>query len=132
MTSRDWFYVVGLLGLASLVPVVWAIVDVTRRPPWQFSMGRKLLWALALGVGWLIVWPFALVASLVYLTSVRRRFADPRLGGSGPAGPYAGGAPPTQPPPPQAPLPPAAWYPDPAGGGGERWWDGRGWTDHRR
>ncbi len=25
---------------------------------------------------------------------------------------------------------PAGWYSDPAGGTGQRWWDGAGWTDH--
>ncbi|NEK57647.1 DUF2510 domain-containing protein [Geodermatophilus sabuli] len=30
-----------------------------------------------------------------------------------------------------APPPPPGWYPDPAGsGGGTRWWDGQGWTQH--
>ena len=28
------------------------------------------------------------------------------------------------------PSPPAGWYPNPAGGGGSRWWDGQGWTEH--
>lgn len=176
MTYRHWLEVFGGLALVSLIPVVWAIVDVARRPAWQFSTGRKVMWAVSLGFGWLILWPVALISSVVYLTVLRRRFppssavppqgsgfppysrygsgapSDPYgtghygtgpYGGSGPhgggpygagpygGGPYGGGYPPQPPPPPQ-PLPPAGWYADPAGSGKERWWDGRGWSDHVR
>lgn len=31
-----------------------------------------------------------------------------------------------------ATLPPAGWYADSTAPGHERWWDGRGWTDHSR
>lgn len=171
MTSRQWLEVFYGLALVSLIPVVWAIVDVARRPAWQFSTGRKVMWAVSLGFGWLILWPVALISSIVYLTVLRRRFppssAMPPQGsgfppygqygsgapgdpsgtapyGSGPpgggpygggpygGGPYGGGYPPQQPPPPPQPLPPAGWYADPAGSGKERWWDGRGWSDHIR
>jgi len=29
-------------------------------------------------------------------------------------------------------APVAGWYPDPESPGGERWWSGSGWSDHRR
>lgn len=39
-------------------------------------------------------------------------------------------APFVQAPPPAAPAP--AWYPDPEHPHYQRWWDGHGWTEHRR
>lgn len=129
--SNGFLLVFGLLALVSLVPVIWAIVDVVRRPAWQFSTGRKVMWAITLGVGWLILWPIALISSLLYLTVLRRRFPPRTLGPGIPTaaeGPWRPTAPQVHP----RDLPPAAWYPDPAGGPGERWWDGLGWSGRTR
>lgn len=98
VTSSTLVLVVGALGLASLVPVVWAIVDVARRPVWQFSTGRKVLWATTLAIGWLLLWPLALVSSIVYLAVLRRRFPPAAAGPRdsmygrhyGPHGPFGG------------------------------------------
>lgn len=126
LPEHDWLLVLGALALVSLVPIVWAIVDVLRRPVWQFPNGRKVLWVITLVVGWLVLWPMALLSSLLYLVVVRRRI--PTVA----AAPQIYSAVPSPPPPPPSSLPPAGWYPDPSGRPGERWWDGRGWSDHIR
>lgn len=74
MADQTWLLVVGSLALAALIPVVWAIVDVIRRPEWQFSSGRKVMWTLTLAIGWLVLWPLALASALLYLLVLRRRF----------------------------------------------------------
>lgn len=128
LPEGGWWLVVAAIGLAALVPVIWAIVDVLRRPSWQFPTARKVLWVIMLVVGWLLLWPLALVVSLLYLLVLRRRLAWP-------AGMPAAAPPVNSVPPPQAPptaLPPAGWYPDPSGVHGQRWWDGRGWSPHVR
>ncbi len=129
LATNSWLLAFGAVGLASLVPIVWAIVDVVRRPPWQFSVGRKILWVATLAVGFLIgLWPVALASALLYLFVFRKRLpasaAKPSMATWDPYAEAAGGRPP--------PLPPAGWYADPSGQPGERWWDGRGWSEHVR
>ena len=127
--ASGWLIVLGAAALVSLVPIVWAIVDVVRRPPWQFSTGRKVLWVGTLAVGFLIgLWPVALLSALLYLFVFRKRLPVMTPGAPmatwDPYAASAGGRPP--------PLPPAGWYADPSGQPGERWWDGRGWSEHVR
>ncbi|MHB8218775.1 MAG: DUF2510 domain-containing protein [Acidimicrobiales bacterium] len=116
----------GVLALLALVPIVWAIVDVVRRPSWQFSTSRKVLWVVMLGLGWLVLWPVALISSVMYLAVYRRRLpvalAPPSMATWDPYATESGGRP--------SQLPPAGWYSDPGGGPLRRWWDGRGWSEY--
>ena len=124
--------VVGL-ALASLAIVIWAVVDVSRRPRWQMPPVRKAFWIITLLGGWLLVWPAALVSAVMYLAVLRRRLNAVAIEPPGIIGGWGGTGQAPGPPPPPPPLPPAGWYVDPAGQPGwQRWWDGRGWTDHLR
>ena len=127
--SGDLLIAAGALALVTLALVLWTVVDVARRPRWQLTGGQKAMWIIGSIVGWVLVWPVAAVTALVYLFVLRRRLNAL--------------TPPTLIPAPSdahvlvvdqstRDLPPAAWYPDPVGGPGERWWDGRGWSDHVR
>ena len=74
---------------------------------------------------WLTVAILALFYAILYLAVLRKRFppvaASLPVATWDPYGPAAADRPP--------PLPAAAWFTDPSGRPGERWWDGRGWTD---
>ena len=126
--SGDLLITAGALALLTLVLVLWTVVDVARRPRWQLTGGQKAMWIIGSIVGWVLVWPVAAVTALIYLLVLRRRLnaltPPVALPGGDPRGALV--------PEPRPDLPPAAWYPDPAGGIGQRWWDGRGWTDHLR
>jgi hypothetical protein len=126
--SNGWLAVIGVAALVALGLVIVAVVDVAPRPRTQLTASQKTLWILGLGLGFVFVWPAAAVMAVVYLTVVRKRLRAMALPGLSQAtwDPYAGGAggrPPD--------LPPAGWYVDPAGQG-QRWWDGRGWSEHVR
>lgn len=126
------FLVLGALTVASLVLFVVALVDVVRRPDWQWKLAgqEKILWIILL----CLVNVFGIVP-LIYWFSIRKKLVAVEAAaasGQYPSGYLAGGGfvpgPYVAPP---AAWPPG-WYPDPAGGGGRRWWSGQGWTEHHR
>jgi len=119
----------GVVTLLALIPVVWSIVDVVRRPATQVTASQKTMWTIGMAVSWVFLPPLAGLWALWYLLVLRRRLNISVNAALSQAtwDPYqtaAGGRPPD--------MPPAAWYPDPGGSSSERWWDGRGWTTHLR
>jgi hypothetical protein len=63
--------VIVLLGLVSLVLVIWAIVDVAGRA--ALSPGAKAGWIIGLILGTVLFGVVGLVVALVYLVGVRPR-----------------------------------------------------------
>lgn len=59
--------------LVSLVVVVWAVVDVARRPSAVMSNGKKAAWIIGCVVGWFFFGLIGAVVAIVYLVGPRRR-----------------------------------------------------------
>jgi len=131
-------YIVVIFG--SLAFMIVALVDIVRRPDWQWKLAgqEKVLWIILV-----LVVNFLAIPSFIYWFSIRKKllavesaaaagaYGPGRMGFSGwepapaptwgPTGP--GGVAPV------APAPPA-WLPDPSGQHLLRWWDGLRWTEH--
>lgn len=122
-----WFAII----IGSLVMMIVALVDIVRRPEWQWRLSgqEKVLWVLLV-----ILVNFLAIPSLIYWFNIRKKLKAVEEGAaSGRYGPghmtYSGWEP--------LPVPitnpemaPAGWYPDASGQGHFRWWDGTRWTDH--
>ncbi len=64
-----------LIPLAILALVIWAIVDVARRPTEVLSRGAKTAWIAGLVLSTLLFEIVGVVVALVYLVGVRPRLA---------------------------------------------------------
>ena len=63
----------SLVYIASLVLVIWAIVDLARRPSGALPPGRKVLWIVGLVAGWFLFGLVGAIIAVVYLAGYRRR-----------------------------------------------------------
>jgi hypothetical protein len=107
-----WFAV----GIGSLVMLIVAVVDIAKRPDWQWKLAgqEKILWLLLV----LLINVFA-IPSLIYWFNIRQKLIAVESAAA--SGAYG------------APIPsmaPPGWYPDASGQSHLRWWDGTRWTDY--
>jgi hypothetical protein len=122
-----WF----ALGIGSLVLLIVALVDIVKRPDWQWKLAgqEKTLWLLLV-----ILVNFLAIPSLIYWFNIRKKLkAVEAAAAAGHYGPghmtYAGWEPALAPLPVPTVAPPG-WYPDPSGQAHLRWWDSARWTEH--
>jgi hypothetical protein len=64
-----------IIALGILALIIWAIVDVARKPSTVLSSGRKAAWIVGLVLGALLFEIAGAVIALVYLIGVRPRLA---------------------------------------------------------
>jgi len=122
-----WFVFV----LATVAMMVVAIVDIARRPDWQWKLAGqdKVLWLLLV-----ILVNVLAIPSLIYWFSVRKKLVAVEIAAkAGQFGPgqttYAGWAP-SMPEPAIVPNTPPGWHADPYAQHELRWWGGTYWTEH--
>jgi len=120
------FIAYGVVAVGSLVMLIVALVDIIRRPDWQWKLAgqEKVLWILLV-----ILVNFLAIPSLIYWFSIRKKLiAVERAAASGVYGPghvtYSG----WEPTPP--PMAPPGWHRDPSAQHGLRWWDGTRWSEY--
>ena len=120
------FVLYGIVAIGALVMFIVALVDIVRRPDWQWRLAgqEKVLWLLLV-----ILVNFLAITSLIYWFNIRKKLRAVEAAAlAGRYGPghitYSG----WEPGPP--PLAPPGWHPDPAGRYRLRWWDGAAWTEH--
>jgi hypothetical protein len=122
-------YIVVVLG--SLAMMVVAVVDIARRPDWQWKIAgqEKVLWLLLA-----VLVNVLAVPSLIYWFNIRKKLvAVEHAAAAGAYGPghmtVSGWTPGPAPLGPSVTVAPAGWQPDPSGHHQFRWWDGARWTE---
>ena len=120
-------YLVVIVG--SLAMLIVALVDIVRRPDWQWKLAgqEKILWLLLV-----ILVNFLAIPSLIYWFNIRKKLiVVEKAAAAGQYGPghmtYSGWEP--GPPAPYPAVFPPGWRPDPTGQHQFRWWDGVRWTE---
>jgi DMSO reductase anchor subunit len=61
------------INFVSLAVVVWAVVDVARRPAGVLAGKWKALWIVGMVGAWFLFGAFGAIASVFYLAGPRRR-----------------------------------------------------------
>ncbi|MGH9081153.1 MAG: DUF2510 domain-containing protein [Acidimicrobiales bacterium] len=114
--------------IGSLTMLVVALVDIVKRPDWQWKLAgqEKVLWVLLV-----VLVNFLAVPSLIYWFNIRKKLiAVEQAAATGQLGPghltYSGWQPDLY----QYAVAPPGWHPDPSGQYRLRWWDGARWTEH--
>jgi len=62
-----------IIYAASLVLVMWTVIDVSRRPRSQLSPKAKTAWIVGSAVGWLLFGIVGAFIAALYLVGPRRR-----------------------------------------------------------
>jgi len=123
-------YFVVVIG--SIVLLIVAVVDIVKRPDWQWKIAghENTLWLLLV-----ILVNFLAIPALIYWFNVRKKLIEvEKAAATGQFGAghmtYGGWEPTPFMPMAFASASPPNWQPDPSGQHRWRWWDGHQWTQH--